>query len=214
MATAEAPGRQPIIRFLTFELDRARQTLSRDGVPLKLQRHPLQILELLISRAPEVVTVDQIRRQIWGDEVHVDAAQSIRFCIRQIRAVLDDDSAAPRFVETLPKQGYRFIAPLEAIPGPAQIKGAVAGRNRRSWVMFGLLALAAVALVIGIWEKRSPQRALFEVTRISPITTYPDNESRLPFRPMDGRWRLPGTVKAEGWTTSMWRLWASSIRCD
>jgi DNA-binding winged helix-turn-helix (wHTH) protein len=67
---------------------------------------------LLVQRAPEVVARDEIRQRVWGNDVYIDTERSINFCIRQIRGVLLDNAASPRFIETLPREGYRFIAPL------------------------------------------------------------------------------------------------------
>jgi DNA-binding winged helix-turn-helix (wHTH) protein len=114
MAAGEAHARQEIVRFGQFELDLSRHTLSLRGVRTKLQKQPFHVLELLIRRAPEVVSRDEIRRHVWGNDVYIDATQSINFCIRQIRLALGDTSAGSRFIETLPRQGYRFVEPLEA----------------------------------------------------------------------------------------------------
>src|SRR5438128_708555 len=116
MTAGRAEAQRELIRFGEFELEPARQTLSLRGVRTKLQKQPFQLLELLIRRAPEVVSRDEIRRHIWGDSVYIDTAPSINFCIRQIRSALGDTSAEPRFVETFPRQGYRFIAPLRGVP--------------------------------------------------------------------------------------------------
>jgi Tol biopolymer transport system component/DNA-binding winged helix-turn-helix (wHTH) protein len=192
MAITEAPERRPTIRFDGFELDRARQILSRDGVRLKLQKQPLQVLELLISHAPEVVSADQIRRHVWGDDVYIDAAQSIRFCIRQIRSILNDTSAAPRFVETLPKQGYRFIASLEGVAPKVAAAERVsvtdpsARPKRRLWLIFGLAGLAMLLTLVGVWNWYLPRNAISAVARISAITSYPGNESSPSLSP-DGR---------------------------
>src|SRR3954465_5917986 len=116
MAPGGPQARREIRRVGEFDLDLSRPTLSLRGVPTKLQKQPFQVLELLIRRAPEVVSRDEIRRHVWGDTVHIDATQSINFCIRQIRSALGDTSVGHRFIETFPRQGYRFIAPLEGVP--------------------------------------------------------------------------------------------------
>jgi len=118
MATGEASARQNTLRFGEFELDLGRQTLSRRGIRLKLQNQPCQVLTLLIQRAPEIVSRDEIRQRVWGNDVHIDTEPSINFCIRQIRGVLLDNAASPRFIETLPREGYRFVAPLEGVVQP------------------------------------------------------------------------------------------------
>ncbi|MCU1292460.1 MAG: hilA 13 [Bryobacterales bacterium] len=113
MAEGEVPSRQSIIRFGDFELDLFARTLSRRGVLLKLQKQPLEVLVLLIQRSPAVVSRRHIQQHLWGNDVEIDVEQNINFCIRHIRGVLGDTSAAPRFIETSPRIGYRFIAPFE-----------------------------------------------------------------------------------------------------
>ena len=115
MAPGAAQARQRIIRFGEFELDLDRQTLSRRGIRLKLQKQPLQLLILLIQHAPQVVSRDEIRQHIWGENAYLDVEGSINFCIRQIRGILLDNAAEPRFIGTLPREGYRFIAPCEGV---------------------------------------------------------------------------------------------------
>ncbi len=105
-------------QFGLFELDPARQELRRRGVLLKLQAQPLKVLALLVERAGEVVSRQQIRHHIWGEETFVDFEQGITVCIRQIRHVLGDSAASPRFVETVPRQGYRFLAEVDHQPPP------------------------------------------------------------------------------------------------
>jgi Tol biopolymer transport system component/DNA-binding winged helix-turn-helix (wHTH) protein len=115
-ATGRQVDRREPYRFNGFELDLHRQALFKGGIRLKLQRQPFQVLALLVEAAPNVVSRNEIRRYVWGDEVHIDADQSINFCIRQIRSALSDTSADPRFVETVPREGYRFIGTLESHP--------------------------------------------------------------------------------------------------
>ncbi|PYX66461.1 MAG: hypothetical protein DMG74_04250 [Acidobacteria bacterium] len=106
-----------LVRFANFELDLRTGDLRRDGTSLKLQPQPAKVMVLLISRAGEIVTRQDLARQVWGAETFVDFEQGLNFAIRQIRTVLDDDAEQPRFLETLPKRGYRFIAPVQRASG-------------------------------------------------------------------------------------------------
>lgn len=101
-----------IIRFHPFTLDLKNRELRKQGKLVKLQPQPFKVLALLASRAGEVVTRADIKQQIWRDDTFVDFDQGINFCIKQIRTALGDDAAEPRYLMTLPRRGYRFIAPM------------------------------------------------------------------------------------------------------
>src|SRR4029453_6896095 len=103
---------QKILRFDAFELDPASAELRRRGDRVKLPPQPFRVLELLVRRGGEVVTRTDIRERIWSDSF-VDFEQGLNFCIRQIREALGDTADAPRFIETLPRRGYRFLLPFE-----------------------------------------------------------------------------------------------------
>jgi tetratricopeptide (TPR) repeat protein/DNA-binding winged helix-turn-helix (wHTH) protein len=103
----------PWIRFHEFELNEQTYELRRNGVPIKLQQQPARILALLVNSDGALVSRAQIRNAIWGEETFVDFEQGLNFCIRQIRLVLNDNADHPQFLETLPRLGYRFIAPIE-----------------------------------------------------------------------------------------------------
>src|SRR5262247_911592 len=105
-----------ILRFDVFELDSAAGELRRHGDRIKLPPQPLRVLELLVRHGGEVVTRSDIRDRIWSDSF-VDFEQGLNFCIRQIREALSDTADAPRFIETLPRRGYRFLLPVKAVAG-------------------------------------------------------------------------------------------------
>jgi len=190
MSAAGVSGRRDVARFGEFEVDFLRHTLSRSGVSINLQRQPLKVLELLIQHAPGIVSRDEIRRHIWGDDVYVDSAQNINFCIRQIRAALGDTSEG-HLIETLPRQGYRFVAPLDAAPESTSAsehspdKGTRSGISRR-WLIPGLCALVSVGLAAGVWNLALRRVPVSAVAQITPITSYPGDE-REPSLSPDGR---------------------------
>jgi DNA-binding winged helix-turn-helix (wHTH) protein/TolB-like protein len=101
------------LRFGDFTFDPASGELRRDGERVPLQPQPGRLLELLLARPGEVVTRDEIRAALWGDGTHVDFERSLNFCVAKLRAALGDDAVSPRFVETVPTRGYRFIAATE-----------------------------------------------------------------------------------------------------
>jgi DNA-binding winged helix-turn-helix (wHTH) protein/TolB-like protein len=148
----------PVIRFGLFEFDPAARTLSREGVPVRLQPQPARVLALLLERNGQLVTRDELRSAVWGDETFVDFERGLNFCIAQIRSALGDAADSPRYVETLPRRGYRFIAPTHVmdrgraapgltVPRPVTADEAAlepAGAARRG----GWVAAAVIAIVV------------------------------------------------------------------
>src|SRR5262245_31034980 len=112
---AVSSTRTSLIRFGAFEVDLKDSELRRAGALIKLQLQPFKVLAMLLDRAGEVVTRLDIEREVWGAETHVDFDLSLNYCIKQIRSALKDDAETPRFIETLPRRGYRFIASVERV---------------------------------------------------------------------------------------------------
>jgi len=109
------PGRRadPVCRFGNYELDRRTLELSKSGEKIKLAPQPARMLALLASRPGELVSRDEIRRELWGEETFVDFDRNLNYCLTCIRDALGDTARSPRYIETLSRRGYRFIAPLE-----------------------------------------------------------------------------------------------------
>lgn len=102
-----------IARFGIFELDLAAGELRRNGVKLRLQEQPFQVLAMLLERAGDVVTREELRNQLWPSDTFVDFDHSLNTAVNKLREVLGDSASKPRFVETLARRGYRFIAPVQ-----------------------------------------------------------------------------------------------------
>src|SRR5688572_16655715 len=94
------------VRFDPFELDLASGELCRGDTPVRLQPQPLKVLMLLASRAGQLVTREEIQKQVWTDSTFVDFEQGLNYCIRQIRAALCDSAETPRFMATVPRGAY------------------------------------------------------------------------------------------------------------
>jgi eukaryotic-like serine/threonine-protein kinase len=103
---------QKLLRFGTFTLNLDTEELRKDGTLIKLAPQPIRLLALLASRAGQVVSREEIQRQLWGDDTHVDFEHGMNQCINQIRGVLNDNADRPVYVETIPRRGYRFLAPV------------------------------------------------------------------------------------------------------
>ena len=142
------------LRFAPFELDLTSLELRRSGRIVRLQQQPARVLALLALRAGQAVPREEIQREVWGTGTFVDFEHGLNFCIRQVRAALEDDAAAPRFVETLPRRGYRFIAPVEAANGrPAP--EPFARRRMRSLFVATLAGLAVLGLTLAFVAHRA-----------------------------------------------------------
>ena len=102
-----------IARFGVFDLDPRTGELRKRGVRLRLQEQPFQILTMLLEHAGDLVTRDDLRQRLWSDAVFVDVEQGLNNAIAKIRLALGDSAESPRFVETLDRRGYRFIASVE-----------------------------------------------------------------------------------------------------
>jgi len=133
------------IRFDAFELDASTGELRKSGILLKLQPQPFRILLLLVERAGHLVTREEIQRCLWRDSTFVDFEHGINFSVNQIRGALVDNAENPRYVETIPRRGYRFIGTV-ACPKPAP-KSA---RSRWAAVMGASLLVVGLAAG-GFW---------------------------------------------------------------
>jgi DNA-binding winged helix-turn-helix (wHTH) protein len=102
-------------RFGVFEVDAATGELRKQGLRIRLQEQPAQFLLMLLNRAGEVVNREEICRKLWPPDTFVDFDQSLATAVRKLRQALCDDAETPRYIETIPKQGFRFVAPVEKI---------------------------------------------------------------------------------------------------
>src|SRR5579885_3786779 len=101
-----------IFRFGVFEADTASGELRKHGVRIKLHSQPFQVLLMLLERPSDVVTRDELRRRLWGEDTFVDFDHGLNSAVNKLREALDDSASQPRYIETVPGRGYRFIAPV------------------------------------------------------------------------------------------------------
>jgi len=151
-----------VLRFGIFELDAAAGELRRNGSVVRLPPQPFQVLQLLARHAGGVVDRDRIRREVWG-ETAVDFDRSLNVCIAQIRAALNDDADSPRFIQTLPRRGYRFLATIERTGEPAPAEAVLPRRRWTRALLAGLLVVAAATAGYRVWRPADP------VTRIAVL---------------------------------------------
>lgn len=178
-------------RFLfgQFEFDLVSGELRKNGRPVKLQAQPAKALALLLSRAGEHVTRQEIQQHVWGENF-VEFDQGLNYCISQIRAALGDKADSPVFIETIPRQGYRFIAPVRPSAksnGAGSLKSAAeieASRSRklqpRLITALAVMAIGIITVAILLWRPPAgrvslPQTRL-AVLPFANLSTDPEQE--------------------------------------
>jgi eukaryotic-like serine/threonine-protein kinase len=167
------------LQFGVYELDRDAMELRRHGVTIRLQEQPLRVLATLVERPGEIVTREELQQRIWGKDTFVDFEQSLNKAVNRLREALNDDAGQPRYVETVPRRGYRFIAPVTGLnsteqpgplvlpssvsdakpaadlgPGPGSISGAPPAAvlaKKRGWLALGLSAGVILLAAISAW---------------------------------------------------------------
>jgi cholera toxin transcriptional activator len=111
------PALPGIARFGVFELDLAAGELRKNGTKVRLQDQPFQVLALLLERVGDVVTREELRQKLWPADTFVDFDHSLNTAVNKLRETLGDSASSPRYIETLARRGYRFIAPVQNISG-------------------------------------------------------------------------------------------------
>jgi len=138
--------------FGTFRFETGSATLTRADRLVPLEPQPARALALLLARAGEVVTRDELRAHLWGGETHVDFDRGLAYCISQLRSALGDSADSPRFIQTLPRRGFTFIAPVRAegapdAPAPREDQPPPGPIRVSNWI--SAAAIASVALAVG-----------------------------------------------------------------
>jgi len=134
------------VRFGAFVLDRQEGALYRDGVRLKLTGIPIQVLEVLTERPDALISRAELRERIWSDGTHVNFDANLNNAVNRLRDALGDAAERPRFIETLPRKGYRFVATVS----PDEVETAAGGAASFAPWIRGLAGPALVALVLGV----------------------------------------------------------------
>ncbi len=164
--------------FGDYELECRTGELRRGGTALKLQPQPTKVLSILASRPGEIVTREELSEQVWGADTYVDFEHGLNFAIRKIRSVLEDDPDQPRFIETIPKRGYRFIAAVKTPLELARPQIVAPVRAPRSPIARGKIGYAAAAVVLFvivglIWYVRTSQASRASAGRIRSLAVLP-----------------------------------------
>ena len=142
--------RSRVVRFGVFEADFTTGELRKSGVRVKLEQQPFQVLRVLLQRPGDLVTREELREEVWSDETFVDFDQSLNTAIRKLRDTLGDSATHPRFIETLPRRGYRFVGGVDGLqPSEAPSQSAVPEPARRFGLPALLAAFALGAVLLG-----------------------------------------------------------------
>jgi TolB-like protein/DNA-binding winged helix-turn-helix (wHTH) protein/tetratricopeptide (TPR) repeat protein len=152
-----SPSKSERVRFGVFELDLRSRELRRQGVRVKLQEQPFQLLEVLLERPGDVVTREELRQRIWSSDTFVDFEGGLYNAVKKLREALSDTADTPRFIETLPRRGYRFIAPVNGTNDapkagvPTKADGENASTASRLRLRLGLsVGLGSAALLVAL----------------------------------------------------------------
>lgn len=165
-----------IVRFATFEVDLERVELRKNGLKIRLQDQPFQVLVMLLKSPGEVVTREELRDSVWPQDTFVDFDHALNTAVKKVRAALGDDADNPRFLETVPRRGYRFIAPLDrefvTIPEPVPVRAPSPSLPRtdpsRTFAIIGVFAVGLVVLGLAWkvvpWHREDPPPEFHRLT--------------------------------------------------
>jgi len=177
-----------VFRFATFQLNRGSRELRKDGVQLRIQDQPFRLLTMLVTRPGELVTRQELRKELWPD-TFVEFDTALNSTVKRLRNVLNDSADNPRLIETVGSRGYRFIYPVERVdpgnggrdaftkypglsPQPALPIGAARSTGAVSTSKTALIGVAAsilVAVIISLWAVRSPREQSASIRSIAVL---------------------------------------------
>jgi TolB-like protein/Flp pilus assembly protein TadD len=195
----------PLIRFGEFELNEQTLELYKNGLLIHFQQQPARVLAFLLNHRGSLVTREQIRLAIWGEDTFVDFEQGLNFCIRQIRLALNDQAEHPRHIETLPRLGYRFISQIEArgeaeqhAPADRHIRIAVAPIEDLSGNSENYFAAGLTEDMISALSRIEPKR--LRVTAVPKLGAADDSGDQIDRlqRQLNLDYFLRGSVRRSG----------------
>jgi DNA-binding winged helix-turn-helix (wHTH) protein len=175
-----------VIRFGVFELNVPAGEFRKNGVRLKLADQPFRILHHLVSHPGEVVTREELRKLLWGEDTFVDFDHGLNASINRLREALGDSAATPRYIETVPRRGYRFIGGLRE-PLAKAVAPVLRKEKFSVWRWTGIASIVLLTVAGGAWWGRSrtltatPQLIMRPLTADAGLTTVPvlSNDGRV-----------------------------------
>jgi TolB-like protein/DNA-binding winged helix-turn-helix (wHTH) protein/Tfp pilus assembly protein PilF len=144
-----------VLRFGNFEVDLRAGELYRQGRQVKLQEQPFQVLAMLLERPGEVVTRQEVQERLWTEDTFVDFDHSLNVAIKKVRDALGDSADSPRFIQTVARRGYRFIAPVEDEGRPSTPR-TDRFRRRQVWLVLSFLVATCLAVGYVAWDQFRP----------------------------------------------------------
>jgi TolB-like protein/DNA-binding winged helix-turn-helix (wHTH) protein len=178
------PAKPTVLRFGVYEFAPHTQELRKQGMRVRLEGQPVAILKMLLDRPGELVTRDELQKRLWPANTFVDFERSLNAAIKRLRAALNDSPDQPRYIETLSRRGYRFIAPVNVagaeiraavpeiappVPAVGQKRGILGGRNL--WLI--AIAICALALVAWGWRQWRHRNATLASPVIRSLAVLP-----------------------------------------
>ena len=175
----------PTLRFSMFELNPQAGELRKNGMKIKLHGQPVDILLILLQRPGETVTREELQKKLWPADTFVDFEQGLNNAVKRLRAALNDDAESPHFIETVPRHGYRFIAPVESESVPRGSTPAVAKRPldrfaAASWGWIGVGGLTLILMsTIAIWHlvRKPAEPSLYPIEAIPLVSMLGKQET-------------------------------------
>jgi DNA-binding winged helix-turn-helix (wHTH) protein len=188
MTSGTIHGGARLLQFGVFEVDLSTEELRRSGIKVRLQSQPFKLLAALLEQPGEVVSREELQRQLWGTATTVDFDHSLGIAVNKLRDALGDSAENPRFVETLARRGYRFIAPVQVMepravahehaspvifPQAGQAAGPAAGTPgippawRRMWLPLASILSIAVVAAITVLLLRPVSHTPFQIRQVT-----------------------------------------------
>src|SRR3954464_3283808 len=158
--TSRAAPTPSILRFGLYELDLRSTQLRKKDLKIRLQDQPFQVLVALLARPGELILREEIRRKLWPDDTVVEFDHGINAAVKRLRDALRDSAEKPRYIETVARRGYRFIAPVqpndEQQPEPARVV-ASSSRPLSTWLWIGATICLSLVCSASIWALYRPR---------------------------------------------------------
>jgi TolB-like protein/DNA-binding winged helix-turn-helix (wHTH) protein len=163
------------VRFGSFDLDLRAAELQHEGTKIKLPEQPFQILAELIEHPGEVVTREELCRRLWRSDTYVDFEHGLNTAVNRLREALGDSAEKPRYIETLPRHGYRLMVPVETPARPPGLVAGVFGARRMLWLAVSAFVLVAVVAGVSWWQWQGNHPMKVEALAVMPLENLSGN---------------------------------------